>query len=344
MAEIETTGQATLFELAQREHEGRLMPIVNVLSEENEMYLDAQWTECNNRTSYKGIRASTEPTGTERRYNQGIDPEFGTTTPFEEPTCMLDGLSKIDAKFLTHSVNGLQERLDRDRMFIRGMSKTTQNRLFYANRSTHPDRINGLSIRSLWANLGANYYTYDVAGGNASVTGNKMSIWIIGWGVLKVRLIYPRNDAPGADSVPDPDVQGLGIKMKDYGLDIVTDANGKEYPGYRTWFESHFGIMIEDPRYIRRLVNISSSSIDNVSDFSFNEDYLIDAVNDMPDLSGAAIYVPRLVRAQIWKRVKDKANVLFDQSKDPFGRPQAEFLGIPIRLVDQLATNEARIA
>jgi len=342
MATLTLTSQATLMELAQAEHNAKLMPIVNVLSEVNEILLDAQWAECNNRTTHKGLRASTEPTGTERQYNQGIDPEFATTTPFDEPTCMLDGLSKVDAALLRHSPDGLAERLQRDKMYMRGMSKTFANRLIYGDRGTYPDRINGITVREGYNEL-SDAYTYDNAGGNASATENKMSIIIVGWGPGKVRLIYPRNDAPGGSKVLDPDVVGLGIRVKDFGLDLVTDANDKEYPGYRTWLEIHFGLMIEDPRYIRRIVNISRTNIDGIDDFSFNEDYLIDAFNDMPDWDGCAIYVPRAVRGQIWKRVKDKGNVYFTPGKDVFGRPQAQFMEIPIRLVDQMSGSEAEV-
>ena len=344
MTTYSLTGITTLMELSTREHNGMLMPIVNVLSQENEMLLDAQWAECNNRTSYKGIRAATEPTGTLRQYNEGIDPETGTTTPFTEDTCMLDGLSKVDSALLRHSSNALQDRLDRDRMFIRGMQKTMQSNLIYSTKVADNDDIDGfLSAARDYAALSSDY-VYDNAGGDASATANKMSILIVGWGVGKTRLIYPRNDAPGGQSVENPDVEGLGIKIKDFGEDLILDTNSKEYPGYRTWLEMHFGLMIEDPRYIRRICNISATNIDGDDDFGFNEDYLIDAVNDMPDLAGAAIYIPRLLRAQIWKRVKDKGNVNFTMDKDPFGRPMSKFLEIPIRLVDKMVATEATVS
>ncbi len=337
MAVQNLTGQLTLMEIAQREHAGTLLPIVNVISKVNEILLDAQWTEANNGTSRKGSRQSTEPTGTERDYSEGIDPESGTVEPFEEPTCMLDGLSKVDAALLQHSVAPLQERLDRDQMYLRGMAKTFASRLFTGDRSTYPKQINGFGTRAKWNALGTGY-VYDNAGGNASATANKSDIWVIGWGVGKVRLIYPRNDMLGNAMPSDtPPVEGLGIRVQDFGKNLITDADGKEYPGYRTWLELHFGLMIEDYRYVRRVANISNTNIDNVDDFGFNEDYLIDALNDMQDLDGAAIYVPRAVRGQIWKRVKDKHNMLYSQDKDVFGRPMAMMNEVPIRLCETLS-------
>jgi hypothetical protein len=155
----------------------------------------------------------------------------------------------------------------------------------------------------------------------------------------KVNQIYPRND-------PNGDMQ-YGIKMEDFGKDLIADRNvaTRQYPAWRTWFECHFGMFIHDPRCIKRVGNISTTNIDNVDDFSFNEDYLIDAVVDLEyDGDGAVIYCNRTVMGQIWKRAKDKSNVNFTVDRDPFGKPIAMFQTIPIKRVDKITSTQATIS
>lgn len=344
MATHSLASQLTMMELAKREHNDALMEIINVLSQVNDIILDASWIECNNGTSFKGVRVATEPEGSERDYNDGVAKEAATTDPFEEPTCMLDGIMKSDVALLRHSPSAKQARMQDLQIYLRGMSKTFAKRMLYGDKGTDSKQINGIMFRKDYNKL-ASPYVYDNAGGAIpSVKANKTIIMIVGWGPKKIQLTYPRNDAPGNSQITDATVQGLGIKTKDYGEKIVAGITaGTEFPAWVTWLECHFGLVIHDPRYIRVIANISTTAIDNIDDFGFNEDYMIDMVNDMPDLDGAVIYVPRHVRGQMWKRVKDSGNRNFEGDKDPFGRPMVKFLEIPIRLVDQISVIGSKI-
>jgi len=340
MATLATGTDLTLAELVNREDpNGQMAQLVDVISETNKIVQDATWIECNDGTKHEDTRTLTEPSGTERLYDEGVTREAGRTEPVIEPVCMLDGLSVVDAAKLRHTPDELASRLMEDQFFLRGMSKTFCTRLFDGNRTTNARQINGInsSVRD-YAALSSDY-TYDNAGGAASVTANKTSMYIIQWGMKKVNLIYPRND-------PNGDMR-YGIKMEDFGKDLIADRNvgTKSYPAWRTWFECHFGIFIHDPRCIKRVVNISTTNIDSVDDFSFNEDYLIDAVVDLEyDGDGAVIYCNRTVMGQIWKRAKDKANVNFTVDRDPFGKPIAMFQTIPIKRVDKITSVQATIS
>jgi hypothetical protein len=151
-----------------------------------------------------------------------------------------------------------------------------------------------------------------------------------------VNLVYPRNDPQGGTM--------YGIKMEDFGKQIIT-VSSKKYPAWQTWFECHFGLFIHDPRCIKRIVNISTTNIDGVDDFSFDEDYLIDAVTDLEyEGEGAVIYVNKTVMAQMWKRANAKTNVNYTIDAGPFGKPIVRFNGIPIKRVDQIGSTQATVS
>jgi len=338
MAGLALGTNLTLAELIRRETpDGKLADLVDVISQTNKVWLDATWIECNNGDYNEDKQTVSEPGGSERAYDQGVTPEAGVSQTVQEPTCMLDGLSQVDVAKLRHAAGGeLANRLLEDQFFLRGMGKTACSRLFSGNRSTNPLQIYGINNRTDYNDLDSSY-VYDNAGGAASATANKTSVYMFQWGMKKVNLIYPRND-------PNTGSQ-YGIKMEDYGKTIITDPNAstKKYPAYQTWFECHFGIFIHDPRCIKRDVNISTTLLDNVDDFSFSEDPLIDMVVDLEyDGDGAVMYCNRTVFKQAWKRAETKGNV-WQQSKDPFGNPIVEFHGIPMRRVDQITDTQATV-
>ncbi len=334
----------TLSEMVRRENpDGTFADLIDVISKESPILMDAMVTECNNGTSHKATRVASKPSGEERGYNSGVTQEAGVTSTVIEPTCMLDGLSQIDDAILRHSPDQLAARMSEDNLFLSGMEETRADRLFnddsgsttVGDRATYPLRINGFPFRSDY-NVLSSEHVFDNAGGNASATANKMSMWLVQWGNHKVNLTVPRNDSMAGGQ--------FGVKMDDFGREIVTDAAGKKFPAWQTWFETHFGLFIWDPRCVKRVVNISSTNIDGVDDFSFNEDSLIRAYMSMKyQRQGVVIYATEEVLTQMWIRGKDKSNTNFRNDKDQFGQDVTFFNNAPIRQLDALGTTEATI-
>ena len=295
MATLALGTSLTVAELMRREDpNGQPSELIDVLNQENAITPDATWIPCNNKTMHEDGRTASEPTGQDRAYDQGITTEAGVSERVLEHTQMLDGLSVVDVKKLLHTGHYEQNRTINDGFFLRGMAKTFVSRLLSGNRSTHPRRINGIFTRTDYNSLSSDY-TYDNAGGNASATANKTSILMVQWGMKMVNCIYPVGDAPGSTGGDSP------IKQEDMGKDLIADPNNSSayYKAERTWFEIHFGIFIHDPRCIKRIVNISTSNIDGVDDFSFDEELMIDMVSDLEYAgAGAVMYCNRTVYAQ----------------------------------------------
>jgi len=342
MATLSLGSGLTLAELVRREDpNGRLAQIVNTLSQVNSIIEDCTWMECNNGTYHEDTRRASEPTGMERAYDMGVTKEAGVTEKVTEPTCMLDGLSEVDAAKILHTPDPAGARAQEDAFFLDGMSKTMASRIIDGDRGTYPLRINGINKRSDYNALSSTDYVFDNAAGNASATVNKTSIYIIQWGPKMVNMLYPRNDSNGGGATP--------FKQDDYGKQMITDGTtGRKYPAFQTWFELHFGLFIHDPRCIKRICNISTSAIDGVDDFAFDEEVLIDAYNKLEyNGKGAAIYCNRTVMAQIQKRANEKGNANYSQEmsgEGPFAKKVIRFWGIPVREVAQITNTQATVS
>ena len=116
---------------------------------------------------------------------------------------------------------------------------------------------------------------------------------------------------------------------------------------YETQFEINFGIFIHDPRMIFRQANISTTNIDGVDDFSWDEKYLIQIFNQLRNGGrGAVIYVNRTLASQFMERANDKGNANWTAEKEgdgPFGKPVTRFWGIPVRVIDAITNTQATI-
>ena len=343
MATIGSGSTITIAEMLRRETpDKRQADLVDITSQTNAIIADATWRMCNNGTFHQDTIIATRPSGDKRAYDQGVAPEAMVTELSLQPTVMHAGVSQVDSKKAQHSTMDIAGyRTQEDAAFMIGMTEVLASDIFNLNNITDPRNFIGIHNRPDYNTL-SSPYVYDNAGGAASVTANKTSIDFIQWGGKKVNMIYPRHDAPGAMGSDTP------IARKDFPELLITDANDstKKYPGFETWFEIAYGLFIHDPRTIKRIVNISTTNIDGVDDFSFDEDLMIDAVTDMEfNGEGAVGYANRTVWAQMWKRANEKGNATFTQQgvEGPFAGRVLSFSNIPIKRVDAITNVQATI-
>ena len=310
--------------LEQLKHDDKnsvLLPLINSLSERIDLIRVAHVEECNDGTGHQGVREFSQPTGTWRAYNQGIASEFSTSEPYREPTAMLDSKWHADKAMLLHAGNPGERRMRMIGQSMAGMMKNFSSTILYGDRSTDGKRPQGIMTRAAWNTL-SSARVFDNAAGNASGTANKTSMLLIGFGADKTSLIYPANDAPAmiSSQFPDPGVTGMGVKVIPLSDDYVFQAGSTsaEFLAVRNYLELHFGLAINDERFIQRICNISTTNIDGVDDFSFDENVMIDALTAMPNLDNAFWFVNKTLKAQLWKRVSEKGNV-FHTATAPWG-------------------------
>ena len=342
MADLLLGSALTIAELRRRETpDGKLSDLIDVLNQENGILDYMTWIECNAGDYHEDKRTVSEPTGQLRSYDEGVPGEAGVTEVVLEPTVELASISEVDNKKYQRSADPDGYRMQEDTFFLRGMTKTFVGKAFDGNRSTDGRDIDGINNRDDYNTLSAEN-VYDNAGGNASVTANKTSVYFIQFGDKKVNMIFPRGDPNKGGMLP--------IKMQDFGLSIIDQAGTsqtRKYPAWQTWFDTSFGWFFHDPRCCKRIVNISTSNIDGVDDFAWHEDSMIDVFNQLEyNGANAAIFCNRTVLTQAQKRANEKGNAYFTmemEGEGPFAKPVTRFMGIPMVRVDQIGNDQATV-
>jgi hypothetical protein len=320
MAEVEVSDQLTLVELAKRTHHGDVIDIAEVLSEDNELFVDAIFVEANGTDSHTFTQRTSEPTGSWSMINKGIPYESSTTKQVVEPIAMLESYSRVDDRLLRKAKDKQKFRRDEDLSHVNGMIKTIHTAFFYSSLAEDMRKIDGVSTRY---NALSDANVYDGGGSG----GDETSIWLVQWGRDKVFLTY---------SIVSP--TGTPIGFEDLGKKLVEDSDGNPYQAWVTHFEFEIGICIKDDRCIQRIANVEQSGTTNI----FDEDLVIEALNNMPNRgSGATIYANIPIVTQVDIRAKDKTNVSYGMDT-VFGQQVTTFMKRPVRLIEKL-TDETTV-
>lgn len=321
MAEKSMTDAMNLLELANRSNNKQLLPIADVLSQENRILEDMPWIMSNKQTSHVITRAEYEPPGTWSQINRGVPSEAGRTIQVEEYMGTLESYSNVDDRLIRLAENKQQARSDEDMLHMRGMYKNFVENIVYGSLGDEARSFDGFMVRR--GALGTNCYS---AGGTGS---DLTSIWIVQWGRQRVHGIYPKGSSGG-------------IRMQDLGLRTKEVAGEGEYQVWKTHFEVSGGIAVHDERCLKRIANIETSGSTNI----FDHDLLIQALVDLPDSGqGAVIYVNKTIMAQMISNAVNKTNVNYTMDQ-PYGDkpPLVRFMGFPVKLVEQIINTESAVS
>lgn len=321
MADHSMTDAMTLLELANRSNGKSLMPIANVLSEENRILEDMPWIVSNKQTSHIITRAQYEPPGEWSQINRGVASEAGRTIQVEEYMGTLESYSNVDDRLIRLAENKRRARSDEDMLHVRGMYKNFVENIVYGAIADEARSFDGLTTRR--DELGTN--CYDNGGTGSDLT----SIWVIQWGRQRVHGVYPKGSSGG-------------IRMEDLGLRTKEVSGEGEYQVWKTHFEVSGGIAVHDERCLKRLANIESSGSTDI----FDHDMLIQLLVDLPESGqGAVIYVNKTVMAQMISNAVNKTNVQYTMDQ-PYGNkpPLIRFMGYPVKLVEQIVDTEDAVS
>lgn len=329
----------------RQDPDGTMSPIIDLLSQTNEMIKDIPFVEGNLPTGHKTTVRTGLPSGTWRRLYQGVQPTKSTTAEVTEATGNLEAYSEVDKDLADLNGNTAAFRLGEDAAFIEGLTQDMQSAAIYSNALSTPAQIMGLTPR--YASLtgaatGANIID---AGGTGSTN---TSIWLIGWHPNTITGIFPQG-------------KRAGLQQRDLGEDTKVLADGSLLQVYRSHFKWEIGIAVRDWRYAVRIANIDVTLLGGGSAANLIN-ALVSACHRTPvapngsriqtvptDPSGIvtmsprwAIYANRVVCSALDRQALNKTNVLL-QMTEWDGQPVTTFRGIPIRPVDRILSTEARV-
>jgi hypothetical protein len=147
-----------------------------------------------------------------------------------------------------------------------------------------------------------------------------------------------RIDQPGSA------IEGIGIRVRalhdDWEDDVI--GAGDKFLAVRNDLQLRTSHAIMDARYVQRMCNISTSNIDQIDDFSFNQEVLITMLHAMPDLNNAVLYVNKTLGAQIDNAALVAGNV-FHMAEDPFGKWVPHVRQVPIHINERIVDTEATV-
>lgn len=311
----------SLVEVVKRhDPDGNLATIAEVLNKTNDMVADAVWREANDNYSNKTTRRSRLPSGTWRKFNEGVSNTASETVELVDVIGILEAHSANDVDLIKSFKDPEQARTDEAMAFVEGLSQDMATAMVYGDASADPEKFTGLAPRLDSIAASANVI-------NEGGTGSDLtSVFVIDWGMNSCYMMYPRNSI-------------VGLEHIDRGVVDVLDSDSKSFLAYKDIFKWKAGMVVKNNKSIGRLANIESTGSSN----TFDPDNLITLVNRMTKGPGRRIYVNETVMTQIEILEKDKSNTYFYKTDGLAPGPTMMFKGIPIRQVDAITITETAL-
>lgn len=328
----------TLNDWAKRiDPDGKTAKTVEILSQTNEILTDMMFKEGNLPTGEQATIRTGLPAVFYRLMNMGVPKSKSTTAQVTENTAELTGRSEVDVGVAKLNGNVNSFRLDESMAFLEAMNQRMASTLFYGS-AANPEEFVGFSPR--YSDLGAvNGQNILDAGGTGS---DNLSIWLVGWGQRSVHGLFPKGSKAGIDH-------------EDLGIQDAFDANNNRFRAYMDDWKWENGLMVKDWRYTVRIANVDEPDLIGQTGTQAEAaatavmKLMSRSIDRLPTLNDVqpSFYVNRTVASMLRIAALDKSNQALDIEKSltQLGKTifTTTFLGIPVRIVDALVSNEARV-
>ena len=311
--------------------DGSIAAVVEILAQTNEVLADIPFMEGNLPTGHRTTVRTGLPGSTWRRMYGGVQPDKSERAQVDEGTGMLEAYNEVDKALADLNGNTNEFRMSEAVAQLEGMSQEMAETIFYGNTGVNPERFDGLASR--YNNLASeNADNIIDAGGTGS---DNRSIWLVGWSSQTCTGIVPKGSQ-------------AGLQMNDKGQVTIEDVDGAggRMEGYRTHFRWDAGVCLKDWRYVVRIANIDKSDLSadastgaNLSDLMFRAMELIPSATSV----NPVFYMSRDVRTTWRQQLANLTGQSTLMYEDIGGHRAAIFNDVPVRRVDRLAVDEARV-
>ncbi|MCO3956724.1 hypothetical protein FA108_14105 [Pseudomonas aeruginosa] len=324
----------TLLDVAKRLNPdgGGIMPIAELLSQENEMLLDMPWYEGNLPTGSRITTRTGLPSVIYRKLNSGVPPSKSTTAQVDEACGLMEARGQVDVDLAILNGNTAGFRLSESKAFMESMNQAMQRGVMYGNTDVTPEAFTGIAPRFNTVSTATAATAANVidAGGTGSTN---TSIWLIGWGENTVHGIYPKGSQ-------------AGLVHKDLGEGDAFDEGGNRFRALMDQYQWKAGIAVKDWRYIVRIANIDVATLTkNAASGADIIDLMTQALELIQGLTGVtpAFYVSRRTRSFLRRQTVNKVAASTLTYEKVGGKPALMFGEVPVRRVDAILNTEARV-
>jgi hypothetical protein len=321
----------TLGDWAKRvDQDGKVMAIIELLNQTNEVLDDMLWVEGNLPTGHKTTIRTGLPAATWRLLNYGVQPSKSATAQVTDTCGMLEAYAEVDKALADLNGNTAEFRLSEDRAFLEAMNQQMGATLFYGSTAVNPERFTGLAPRYP-ALAGAQSSANIISGGGASTL---TSIWLVCWSDLTCHGIFPKGSK-------------AGFQSQDLGEVTLLDVNNGRYQGYRSHYKWDCGLSVRDWRYVVRIANIDTSALTkNAQSGADLIDLMAQAIEALPNqaIGRPVFYVNQKIRSFLRRQILNKVASSTLTMDDVAGRKVMQLDGIPIKRCDQLLNTESQVS
>lgn len=332
MATLGGTALTLLDVLKMQDPDGKAAQTVELLNQRNGMLDDITWIECNDGESHQTTLRTGLPSGTWRRYNEGVQPSKGTQAQVRVQTGMLEANSIID-RALAEKGNRVKEtRANEAAAHMEGLGQQMAAAMFYEDERTNIARITGIQAHYGTVNTATAASAENVvdAGGTGS---DNLSIYKITFGPNAITGVFPQGSR-------------AGLVHEDKGLVSVADATGitgATYDAYKDWFQWKAGLAVRDWRKAGRIANVDVSNLRaEVSNADLIKKMILLDETVIDGGGNTAWYMNKTAMA--WFRIQALAKASSQITLETLaGVPLIMFAGRPCRRVDVLLNTEARV-
>jgi hypothetical protein len=310
--------------------DGKVEPVVEILSEVNEILDDMTWQEGNLPTGHRTTIRSGLPSPTWRKLYGGVQPSKSSRVQVTDSCGMLEAYAEVDQALADLNGNTAAFRLSEDKAHIEGMSQEMASTLFYGNEKSMPEAFTGLAPRynDLSAENADNIINHGGTG------ADNTSIWLVVWGPDTVHGIVPKGSK-------------AGLQNKDLGAVTIENVDGKggRMQAYRSHYRWDCGLTVRDWRYVVRIANIDVSDLGTLENTKGLITSMIMASERIPVLGRgrACWYTNRTTREKLRLGILEKisSNMSWETVA---GKRVMTFDDIPVRTTDALLNTEAAVS
>jgi len=328
MATLNATVTSLLDHAKRMDPDGKIAPIVELLSQRNKIIADIPFKEGNLPTGHQFTVRTGLPALTWRKFNEGIDPSKSHTDQFTETCGMLAGLCKVDVELAKLNGNEAAFRMSEEASFVSALANEVEGGMFYHSTKATPEKFMGLAPRydSTTGLTGSQIILADAS----PVGSDQTSILLVKWdtGGGGAYGIFPKGST-------------AGFERTDMGKQLTTETGTKQYLAWVTQYMWKLGLVVEDFRSVVRVANVDNSQL--VATGSVIQTAMIKAYNQMyqPGQGNCVWYMNRKVATFLHLQAVNGTSNSTLSIKNYGGESVVEFLGHPIRVTDGLLNTEA---
>jgi len=312
--------------------------IGEVLNQTNRLLDDMTWREGNLLTGHRFSIRTGLPTPTWRKLYQGVQPTKGSRAQVQASTGYLEDYAEIDKALADLNGNAPAFRLQEDAGHIEGISQKLMQYVLYGDEEIEPEAITGYMPHYDSLSAGTGEQILD-AGGTGS---DNASILLIGWGTDKTYGIFPKGSKAGLQS------KDLG-EVTASALTADGSATGM-YQAYRSHYRWDCGLIVQDYRYVVRIANIDRSLLGpdpTVTGYTGAHlpNILFEALEMLPSLDNCnpVFYMDRTILTKLAQQLPNAVKNSTLTTEVVGGKRVSSFQSVPIKRVDKLYVDEARV-